>query len=304
MFDERELARRNEIAHLRALAHSKEEIEKKAFLDNTEPVYPLSVIARKLMAISGIPSLAALVDILQSPEGLPMFKELIREFLPEHEAEIMGEYGDQRIPKFVRFFNERYFQLADIDYEELGLYDFVTELPVDLLGFGYESYHSFSDFREGYILMLSLVMSPYDDAMYSDDMGGRVPILSAVGKLVGEDILPMLPKAGWSTKELEEKLEDPLYEGVIAFSKWVNIETDSCQLNADLDGFQLEPWSTRLVEQLTEEAPVIIKHFDDCNRIAGWLEEDLPRNFRIILRLMLPDEHIEIVPKEQMPLAI
>lgn len=304
MFDLRELERRNEMAHQRALAHSKDEKDQKAFLDNTVPVYPLTVIARKLLARTGIPSISALIDILQSPNGLPMFKELIREFLPDREAAIMAEDNDQRIPRFVRFFEDKYFKLADCDWESTTLDEFVSELPVDLLGFTLESYHSFSDFRDGYILMLSLVACPFDDSLYTDDLGARVPILSAVGRLAGSDILPLLPKEGWSTEELEAKLEDPQFEGIIAFSKWVNQETDSCQLNASLDEFGMESWSPRLVEMLTEEAPVIEKHFNDVNNISAWLEEDLTRNFKTILRLMLPDEHIDIIPVEQIPMAI
>ncbi|HDZ26387.1 MAG TPA: hypothetical protein ENH65_07745, partial [Candidatus Aminicenantes bacterium] len=110
MFDLRELERQNELAHQRALAHSKDEKDKKAFLDNNVPVYPLTVIARKLLARTGIPSISALIDILQSPNGLPMFKELIREFLPDHEVAIMAEYSDQRIPRFVRLFEDKYFK--------------------------------------------------------------------------------------------------------------------------------------------------------------------------------------------------
>src|SRR3972149_5578376 len=95
MYDLETLRRLNEQAFLAAaaLASSKKppsvQAEEKIKDVGPPPVFPLSVLARKLMG--GPPSLAYFMALLEQGESFIGFRDLVREYLPEHEVNIMAE---------------------------------------------------------------------------------------------------------------------------------------------------------------------------------------------------------------------
>jgi len=94
------------------------------------------------------------IDVLES------FLGLIREYLPEHEEEILSEPGGGRVYKFCYLFGKRYFPLppyaSDADYGQI-----TSALPVEIMAMSYSAYHDL-DIRRGYLLLLSLVVYPYE----------------------------------------------------------------------------------------------------------------------------------------------
>ncbi|MBI2328728.1 MAG: hypothetical protein HYU85_03720, partial [Chloroflexi bacterium] len=117
MYDLETLRRLNEQACLAAaaLASSNKppsiQAEAKTKDIGPPPVFPLSVLARKLM--SGPPSLAYFMELLEQGESFAGFRDLVREYLPEHEVNIMAEDLDRRAWRFSQLFSQYYFPLHD-----------------------------------------------------------------------------------------------------------------------------------------------------------------------------------------------
>src|SRR3989338_5555839 len=117
MYDLEALRRLNEQACLRAaaLASSNKppsvQAEEETKDASPPPVFPLSLLARKLM--SGPPSLAYFMELLEQSESFTGFRDLIREYLPEYEVNIMAEELDRRAWRFSHLFSRKYFPLHD-----------------------------------------------------------------------------------------------------------------------------------------------------------------------------------------------
>lgn len=193
MWDLDSLRYLNEQAHQRAVARAQEASQSHAPAVPTAPVYPLANLARWLL--TGPPSIAYLLDLLENSEVVAAFMELVSEYLPDREEELKAADVDDRIRLFSHYFGQRYFPLADqVLLDEYTLEDFIRQIPVDLMGFSYDDYHEFTDFRTGYILLLSIIESPF----YGDGDGGRVPIIAHVGDLLGRDVAALIPDDGWA----------------------------------------------------------------------------------------------------------
>lgn len=273
-------------------------------ISSPEPVFPLAILASKL--ILGPPSLVRLIDLLQDSDALAEFLVLVKEFLPENRTEIMAEIEDyDRIRRFSYHFSRKYFPLDDeyTHYDEFTLADFTHHIPVGLFGFTYDDYEEFNSYRDGFILLLSLLESP----IYGEE-GQRVPILEAVKNLVGSGPLEVIPPDGWSLDDLRTMLNNTPYEGAVAFAEWVHCDTGCWQLDANYMEYEGEEWSRRIVEGLTEQWPNVVASNAKQQKMFEWLEEDLTGNFQELLAAMVGTAVIDLpyqpIAKEQLPLPL
>jgi hypothetical protein len=319
MYDLETLRYLNEQAHLKFLELANEdkpppmEIAKETKEVKPPPVFPLSILARRL--IGGPPSLAYFVELLELGETVTGFHDLVREYLPEYEANIMAVDLNIRARIFSQFFSQKFFPLSDdASSEEFTIGDLLSRIPMQPLGFSYESYHRFTDFREGYILALSLVECPWDEdplGMLTEDeldgeSGGRVAILERVGELVGEGLTRLIPAGGWSAKDLHNMTDGTEFEGLGEFADWVFCNTGCYHL--DVQGESLEmgesiEWSPEAVNDMTEDWHRSCEILENIHQVALLLEEDSESTFRKLLALLLNRQDL-IIPKEQMPLPI
>jgi len=289
----------NEQAHLRAVARAQEASQSHAPDAPTAPVYPLANLARCLLA--GPPSIAYILQLLENSEVVVAFMELVSEYLPERENEIRTADVDDRIRLFSHYFGQRYFPLSDsLSLDDSTLEDFIREIPVDLMGFSYEDYHEFSDFRTGYILLLSLIEDPYGDSE-----GGRVPIIAYVSDLLGGDVAGLIPANGWTPEQLHELTDRTKFEGVGAFADWVHSQTDYWLLDANYDEYVGESWQPNSVAALTEQWPVVRQIQDQMARVVEFIEENPKKSFLELLNILLDVNTSEfVVPDEQLPLPL
>jgi len=132
--------------------------------------WSLSMLAEKLKV--GPPLLAKLLDSFTNIEALEGFLGIIREFLPEHEEEILWERGRQRVYRFCYLFTKKYYPLPSYA-SDIDAVDLVSCLPVELMAMTYSAYHDL-DIREGYLLLLSLVIYPYEGD-WRDEEDDSVP---------------------------------------------------------------------------------------------------------------------------------
>jgi len=128
--------------------------------------WALTVLADKLVV--GPPNLTALVDCLVSVSTVEGFLKLVRMLLPENELEIMSEPRTRRVYRFCYCFSKKYYPLPA--NTACGVQDWLTGIPVELMAISYSAYHEIS-MRSGFILLLSLVVYPYegDDRDDEDD---------------------------------------------------------------------------------------------------------------------------------------
>jgi len=287
----------NNQAHYSSLRMGNAGLDSETTTPVSEPVFPLAVLAYKL--IIGPPALVPLIDLLENSDSIVYFLELVREYLPDHEDEIMAQADtEDRIRRFCHYFDDRYFPLSDSALMYDDIRDFIGYMPVDLMGFTGEDYEEFNSFRDGFVLLLSMVESPYD-------VNERVPILERVKELVGKRLVELIPLEGWSLENIHRMLDGTEYEGCASFADWVYGCTGCMQLDANYTEYGPEMWDIGLVNRLTEEWPTVIELQDKMTDMYDWLEEDMYHNFQKLLAVILDrEEEFPQIPKEQIPLPL
>ncbi|KKN86990.1 hypothetical protein LCGC14_0262590 [marine sediment metagenome] len=297
MYDLETLQRENALAVQSAhrMVHGRNKAPDEETID--QPVFPLAILASVLTV--GPPSLARLADAILNSDAIHDFLMLVREYLPQYEAEIMAGGGDfDRIKRFKRYFEPLYFEMSALAeaYDEFTLEDFCMQIPVELYGFAGDDLEYFADFRDGYTLLLALFENP----CLEDE---RVPILEHAKDLVGAELLKLIPKDGFSLDDIHEKLDGTEHEGCIAFADWMWQNTGCLQLDANYHEYGAEEWSRQVVDMLTEERWRVDDLQGKMLQAYQWLEANPPHNFKILLDLMNGTEP-EKIAKEQIPLPL
>ena len=259
--------------------------------------WALSLLADMLKA--GPPILSEIIGCLEQIETIKEFRELVRMLLPEYEAEIMGAPRNRRVYKFCYYFGQEYYPLpANTDCPPA---DWVSGMPVELMAMSYSAYHELQ-MRPGYLLLLSLVIYPYEgderDIEEGNEVslnGARVPLLDLVQRMVGEEIVNRIPKDGWTAEELHRMTDGTRYDGAGAFADWVCSSTgcvvlDSSYENCDYEEGSGEPtflWTKHNVDILTSEWPRVQEIRGKIDRMVEWLEAEPEGHFQELLDFLL-----------------
>lgn len=269
---------------------------------------PLFVLAERL--VLGPPSIGVLVDMFDRTEYVAQFLELVREYLPEHEAEIMTGARNTRAERFANLFGRQYFEL-DMDLLDYGddiMAELTSYIPIRLMGLGYEEYHNIEYMHDSAILMLSLIDSPWLD-FDDDDEGGRAALVDKVRDIVGDTLAERIPEKGLEPKELHRRLDGTKYQALASFADWIWHDTGMILLDNDYEqsgcgwGVEMIPWDPETVEALAEQTPKIREFWDSVNHLDDWLRDSLQEHFDEMLAFLLKMEPVK-VPKEQMPLPL
>src|SRR3990167_4456056 len=155
MWDLPQLIAQNNHAAVQAMMTA----ERVQVADSPAPmVWPLTYLADRLKV--GPPVLSEIVNGLVDIEWMERFLKLIRDFLPDHEEEILSTRRNQRAWRFCRLFDRKYFPLG-VTNPGFGTHNLLYRLPVQLMGMSYDVYHDL-DLRPGYLLLMSLVPYPYE----------------------------------------------------------------------------------------------------------------------------------------------
>jgi hypothetical protein len=257
--------------------------------------WALSMLADMLKA--GPPILSEIIGCLEQIETVKEFRELVRMLLPEYESEIMAAARNRRVYKFCYYFGIEYYPLpANTDCPPA---DWVCGMPVELLAMSYSAYHELQ-MRPGYLLLLSLVIYPYegDERDIEEDIpgnGARVPLLDLVRRIVGEDLISRIPNDGWTAEELHRMTDGTKYDGAGAFADWACSSTgcivlDSSYENCDYEEGSGEPtflWTKHNVDILTSEWPKVQEIRGKIDHMVEWLEQDQISRFRELLDFLL-----------------
>ena len=230
----------------------------------------LAVLMEKLLVRP--PKLGELIIMVEGSETILDFYDLVRNFLPEYEIEIMNQPNNElKLFKFAEFFGENYFPLefeASEDSEE-DMDMFTRYIPVYCQGLGYDDYDALcsGDGSPEIVVAASLIVPPYED---HEALVAVQENLCEAYKDVNKELLPA---RGWSPQELHTWLDGSKWEGLAWYADWFHENTNSIILNTNYDYYSGEiTWSRELVQSLTEEQEYIREYARQTNRFGDLVD--------------------------------
>lgn len=250
---------------------------------------PVGVLERVLRSL-GPPSLGHLIARMESVEEYEEFLNMVKEYLPESELEIMGlPLPSDQMGEYCKLFSARYFPLWEYDWEEDESYAFLTRgIPVIVMGIGEDEYHCIpQDYRLGYQLMTYMVR--FADWRDQVDEGARVALADAFVNSVPAELLQRVPEGGYRPTDVQVLLEDTKYKALIHHAKVLSQSTGTDLLDlSEEDYSQMEPppWEREMVDSLTIEWRWAMLCQQETNLMCLWLEEDPPVRFEEILNFI------------------
>lgn len=248
----------------------------------------LLALANKLLS-RGPPSLSVLIAALGETEEYADFINLVREYLPEREVEILHEPSPQhQMAAFTSHFRDRYFPLEDgyFDIDDGQSYrDILYGIPVIVRGITYDDYHSMPyDWRFGFVLMTYLLEDPLDDG------DARVPLAEACAEHgIPIALLRQVPERGISTVEAHRIFDDTLYRALALWADWVWGNTGNFFLDTDYEVISYNgcpPWDRETVEELTRQWQQAEVLDEEVINLSILIEEDPVARLEEILNLM------------------
>lgn len=220
-------------------------------------------------------------EALAGAEHFEAFLGLVREYLPECEAEILRERTTTaQVALFGNRFGDRYFPLHEWALEE-GYEELVGIVPIILQGIDWDDYHEVSEdtWRPGYQLLFALVVDPFE--MY--DSGARVPLLEACVEHVPEGLVQRIPADGYSPDALRGFLGGTEFTGAADAADWLCSNTGTIFLDWPSDASHDTQWDPETIRELTEEWQQAELITGRVHALAEWLEVDLPQRFGQLL---------------------
>ena len=166
------------------------------------------------------PSLRELVTLVGYAEDYAWFAGLVRRLFPdEAEAALAAPDVGARVERFAQLFQEKHFPLY-APYLEFFVEDeddppwtwLRRGIPLDLMGFGYDSLHELWDgYREG-LSALALMAEPPDSFFMGPD-GIRTAWLESAAERIPQKTLLRIPQGGIPLEALNGALEGTGFEG-------------------------------------------------------------------------------------------
>jgi hypothetical protein len=249
----------------------------------------LAVLARQLMPPHP-PALSVLIAVITESEEYGIFIDLIREYLPEKEAEILDESTPTaQMMVFAKHFEDRYFPLdyafRNGDVEEYG--QLTRNIPIIARGLSWDDYDGIAESGRPGIQLLSYLL---ENPSREDDM--RVALGEACLEHVTPDILERVPAEGFRIKELHDLVAGTKYSALETWGKMISLDTgnlllDTTQEDLYSGGYNLPDWDRDEVEGFMKEWKDADKLDEQVNNLVEWLEQDTPAHFKEFLEFLL-----------------
>ena len=256
----------------------------------------LSSLASRLLRRP--PSLRELVTLVGFADDYAWFAGLVRRLFPvEAEAALAVPDVRERVARFTRLFAARHFPLYTphldffLDEGDDPPFTWLRQgMPYELMGIGEEGLHELWDsYREGLAALVLLAAPP--DAPYLEPEGLRVAWLEAAAAHIPPETLGRVPLGGIPLDALDAAAAGAGYAAAAQAARWVWAETgnfflDSSYDDGMYDGFA-DPWEDDIIQEATAEWRRADALMDAVGTLAGWLEEDLPARFAVLLDAIL-----------------
>ena len=237
----------------------------------------------------GPPLLSALMMCFGEAQDYAEFVQLVREYLPDLENDVLGAGGPEgMVMAFARLFGERYFPLADhwleIDEEE-GFAGITSFIPVAFNGLSEDDYHFLTDRRAGFLLAALLV--DFEREMCLEGEGIRITVMEAVEGTVSRELLERLPGQGYPLGFLRQEVPAGL-AGLVRIAEYLCHDTGCCFLDCSSEDVLYDPpmWDRETVEYLTGQWEMHETIDGEVRAFMEWIEESPEDRFRELVRFL------------------
>ncbi|MFQ6027688.1 MAG: hypothetical protein ACE5Q6_09370 [Dehalococcoidia bacterium] len=267
---------------------------------------PLDILAHQLQGRAP-PSLAAVLHALVPEEGFAEFMELIMEYLPEHQADILaGESATAQVAIFANRFRDRYFPLPyfeDAYFNDFSYADLLSGIPMYFLGMDWDDWHELPYFDGlGRRLLVSLIASPWA----SDDDGARVALVESFKREVPQELLERIPQGGYQPADLHRWVDDTQFHALALLADVVWFETGITFIDMDEESMPLVAWDPDNVWALTQEWLRAEQIYREIGELEEWLEHSPGGRFAQLLdfidqRKACPEQRRRETPSLETP---
>ena len=249
----------------------------------------LTVLARRLLSPSP-PAFGVLIARITESEDYGVFIDLVRDYLPENEREILDQTTPAgQITLFADYFEKRYFPLHfAFKTGEIEEYSELTRnIPVIARGISWNDYDEIpAEGRPAVKLLTFLLENPYEEG------DARVALGEACAEQVTADILQRVPSQGFKIAELHKLVGGTKYSALELWGKDLAMSTgnlflDVCDDDLYGGGYEMPEWSREEVEGFTREWKEADEIDDKVFKLFNWLEEDTPAHFKEVLDFLL-----------------
>ena len=241
-----------------------------------QPTTPLEGLREKLRNARP-PSISILLGVFRNVETYNDFVKLVREYLPEREKEILEKpTPHEQMACFASHFEDRYLPLHPSFRDEMcedDYYELLREIPVIVMGFGWEDYHELDNARLGVQLMSYLLEPPFED---SDQAGERVALFDGFSPEYQREA-QRAPASGVTLNNADHIFKGKKWAGLRNWAKYINMDTGNWFLDNDdemrYSGMQND-WDKETVEAMSKEWLQAQAFYDKMMEFAGWLEDE------------------------------
>ena len=249
----------------------------------TDTALPLAVLGRRLQV--GPPQITHLMSLLEDGEMVAAFVKIVRDYLPEHEAEIMALTAVERVGLFQQLFEPRYFPLQEYGYDDEEAYQYIVMAPdIPRMGLSWDDYHSIADdYHPGLVLQFGLAKSPWSNWDGQDGAGERVALLEKCAEIVGLEQAGRIPATGWEPQYLHELLDGTFFQAAAHAADWLWHQTNTIFLDVDYEMDNNLDWSRETIDELTRLWRQADQIRDDIYNLGMWLEEAPTKQFKELL---------------------
>ncbi len=260
-----------------------------------KPTTPLGVLRERLLNARP-PSISMLLSAFQNVETYNDFVKLVREYLPEREREILEKpTPHEQMACFASHFEDRYLPLQPIFKDEEcedNYYELLRDIPVIVMGFGWEDYHELDNARLGCQLMSYLLEPPFEQD--SDQAGERVALVDGFPPEYQREA-QRVPTNGITLNAAKRIFQGKKWVGLRNWAEYINMSTNNWFLDTDEEmrsSMQMTEWDKETVEAMSKEWLKANAFYDKMMEFAAWLEDgkEGPAHFKQTVDFILAHE--------------
>jgi len=246
------------------------------YLRREKPTTPLAGLREKLHSARP-PSISMVMSIFRNAETYNDFVKLVRMFLPEREREILeNTTPSAQMAAFASHFEDRYLPLhpsfKDGEIED-DYYELLRDIPVMVMGFGWEDYHELHDARLGVQLMSYLLEPP--DGGDGEGAGERIALADGFPTAYQCEA-QRVPSGGISLADARRIFTGKKWMGLRNWAEYINMSTGNWFLDTDEEmrgNMQNMDWEKEIVEDMSKEWLKANDSYNKMMEFAGWLED-------------------------------
>ena len=246
------------------------------YQNRDKPTTPLGVLRERLRNARP-PSISILLGVFQNAETYNDFVKLVREYLPEREKEILEKpTPHEQMACFASHFEDRYLPLHPSFRDEMcedDYYEILREIPVMVMGFGWEDYHDLNNARLGAQLMSYLFESPLEGY----DEGERVALVDGFAPEYQREA-QRVPANGITLDAAKRIFKGKKWVGLRNWACYIYQDTGNWFLDTDNEmrysGGMINDWDKETVEAMSREWLQAQAFYDKMMEFAGWLEDE------------------------------